>query len=187
MLTLGQHFHDFLSFWDALPRTLHPFLPAKADITPANCGKLLPHMGIGRYNAPGNIYVLFYGTLLEKATGIAPTGKNFFDTLPPESHEAIKLFHSIIFERMCAAYVVYLIASSDKLYYSYRTLQLPAVDEEGIPRYLIIYGTALQPEHNYNKRAFMGMDQKNVKEMHYIDLGNGAPTFKIEKYTLHKE
>ncbi len=186
MQNLGAEFNDFLEVWHKLPREKHPVLPAKSTCSPAVLGNLLAHIGIGRYNAPGDMHVLFYGSEIEQASSLAATGKNYFDLISKKFHAQMKAFHHTLFSTPCGAFIADTVATKNSKYI-YESLQLPLTDDSGTPKYLLVYGVGLKARGDDSMRDSSAVNQNNIHTMRYIDLGAGAPSMQIKEYDFYNE
>lgn len=182
----GPEFAAFLKVWQTLPRRTHPLVPARADYTPKALGTLLPNTGIGRFTGRDHLDILYYGSEIERLSGIAITGKNYYAVLRPDYREQMIKFHALLRDTPCGAYMVDTITTASGTHYLYESLQLPLADEAGEISYLIGFGIGRKPAGDYSERPLGDHRRSNVKEMHYLDLGAGAPTARIENYTFYR-
>ena len=118
--------------------------------------------------------------------GLAVTGKNYYDLLPETYHQSMSVFHSILQDTPCGAYIVDAIETTSGNRYVHETLQLPISDEFGEVRYLLVYGLDRKPYGDRGSRTDESHQPSNIKEMHYIDLGAGAPTVCVENFNFRR-
>ncbi len=185
-LELSEEFDTFLAYWDALPRERHPFLPSKQHITPARFGGVIQNIGIAERIGDLDMRVLFYGSGIERVSGIKVTGQNYYDLLPQEFVKPLSIFHAYVFEIPCGAYVGDIVTTSSGAQYLYETIQYPMVNEDGEVKYLLVYGLGRKPYGEESDRVSATIGRANIKEMHYIDMGAGAPSAHIENFKFYR-
>ncbi|WP_417465079.1 hypothetical protein [Kordiimonas sp.] len=186
MIELAPEFNEFRKCWETLPRTAHPLIPAKRDITPARMGEMLHYIGIGEMRGHEDMQVLFYGAGIERVSGIKVTGKNYYDLLPSAFVKPLSVFHAYILGTPCGAFVSDVIATPSGARYEYQSLQYPLADDHGEAKYLLVYGRARIPYDDNSERESASFHRDSIKDMHYIDLGAGAPSACIENFIFHR-
>lgn len=186
MIKLASEFSDFQSCWADLPRSAHPLVPAKRDVTPARFGEMLHYIGIAEARGHQNMQVLFYGAGIERVSGIRVTGRNYYDLLPPAFVKPLTVFHDYILRTPCGAYVSDVIVAPSGTRYEYRSLQYPLCDDAGNVKYLLVYGRARIPYDDGSERDKASFQPDRIKDMYYIDLGAGAPKARIENFVFHR-
>lgn len=169
-----------------MPRRAHPFLPCRKDCTPARLGAFLPQIGIAEFKKPGQLDVLFYGSELERASGLKITGMNYYDLLPNEFRGPMLKFHEYIFGVPCGAYIADFVRTEAGNQYLYESVQFPLADEDGTVRFILVHGRGRKPFTDTTDRMVTGMGRRAIKEMHYLDLGAGAPTARIENFIFYR-
>ena len=186
MTRLAPEFSDFQACWEALPRSTHPLLPAKRDITPIRLGEMLHYIGIGEMRGHQNMRVHFYGAGIERVSGIKVTGKNYYDLLPPAFVKPLSVFHTNILGTPCGAFICDVITTPSGARYEYQSLQYPLADDNGEVKFLLVYGRARIPYGDDSERDSASFHRDSIKDMHYIDLGAGAPKAGIENFEFHR-
>jgi hypothetical protein len=182
MLSIPRDFSHFQQCWRALPRQVHPLLPRKRDITPALFGELLHQMCIGERENSNQLQLLFAGTGFERNAGFAAMGANYYEAVPKPFVSAIRRFHDNLFTTPCAAYVSDHVTSTTGTHYLHHTLHLPATDDTGEPRYLIVFGLDRKPASDIGSRSQGSVGESSIKELAYLDLGAGAPSGYISDF-----
>lgn len=175
MLNMEHGFQAFQKLWRNLPRRAHPLLPCKNDITPALFGELLPHMCLGDWRGPEEMFLLYAGSGFERNAGFDATGRNYYEQVPAEFRETIKRFHSTLFTMPCGAYIGDVVSSTMGGQYMHYTLHLPVADEDGIPRFLVVFGLDRKPAFDVGQRAETSVAKSSIRDLSYLDLGAGAP------------
>ncbi|MCJ9427508.1 PAS domain-containing protein [Kordiimonas marina] len=183
---ISPEFTPFLACWQALPRSRHPFLPARSDCTPARLGPFLPNIGIGLHQGPGKMEVLYYGSVLEQVSGLKVTGMNYYDLLPEVFRSPLMKFHHLLFSTPCGAYIADFVKTEAGNQYLYESLQFPLTDDKGTPTYLLLYGLGRKPFTDKTDRNIEGIGRRAIKEMHYLDIGAGAPSARIEDFIFYR-
>ena len=186
MVSLAPEFDPFLKAWHALPRRTHPVAPARRDINPITFGELLHHTGLAEMRAHKDLKVLFYGSGIERVSGLTVTGKNYYDLLPPEFVGPMSIFHDYILGTPCGAYVGDVVTVTGGSRYLYESLQFPVADDDGKVRYLLVFGQGRKPYNDDSGRDHASFGRANIKDMYYIDLGAGAPTSRIKDFEFHR-
>ncbi|TNE62833.1 MAG: PAS domain-containing protein [Alphaproteobacteria bacterium] len=186
MFILKPEFERFLAVWRSLPRDSHPLLPAKRDVTPAVFGDFLRRMAMTEMRAPQNLLIFFAGSEFEHNAGLDITGRNYYDLLPPAFFKPMTTFHENLLGTPCGACIADVIVTSSGARYLHETIQLPLTDGMGTVRYLMGYGLARKPAGDDGYRVQASHQPGNIKELHYLDLGAGAPGERIEDFTFYR-
>ena len=183
---LGSSFDSFQERWEALPRRSHPLLPCRKDITPAHFGEMIQNIGLAKQMGHLNMTVRFYGSGLERISGLKVTGMNYYDLLPAEFVKPMSVFHAYVLGTPCGAFVGDVVTTPSGNRYLYESLQYPLADENGDVCFLMVYGQARKPFAAEDERALASIGRANIKDMHYIDLGAGAPTARIVNFEFRR-
>ena len=183
---INPSFDSFQERWHSLPRRAHPLLPCRKDVTPAHFGEMIQNIGIAEYRDHLNMTVQFYGSGLERISGLKVTGMNYYDLLPREFIKPMSVFHAYILGTPCGAFVGDVVATPSGNRYLYESLQYPLADEKGEVRYLMVYGHARKPLEHQDERALNSIGRASIKDMHYLDLGAGAPSARIENFEFFR-
>jgi hypothetical protein len=183
---LSQSFDRFQERWNALPRRTHELLPCRRDITPAHFGELIQNVGIAEAVGHLNMHVLYYGSGLERISGLKVTGRNYYDLLPSEFVKPMSVFHAYVLGTPCGAFVGDVVTTPSGSHYLYESLQYPLADDNGQARFLLVYGHARTRLDIEDERALASIGRANIKDMHYLDLGAGAPTARIEDFEFFR-
>ncbi|WP_262691125.1 PAS domain-containing protein [Kordiimonas aestuarii] len=186
MFKLSADFDSFLERWHMLPRSAHKLVPCKRDITPMQFGEMLQNIGIAEAVGHQDMRVLFYGSGIERVSGLKVTGKNYYDLLPPEFVKPLSVFHAYVLGTPCGAYVGDVVTTPGGSKYLYETLQYPLADEQGVVKYLMVYGLGRKPFGEEGDRDNANIGRDSIKEMRYLDLGAGAPAARIENFEFHR-
>lgn len=168
-------FAPFMKAWRGLPRRAHSFLPHKKDISPVLFGEFLHLVCITEFLAPRNMTIRFAGSEFERLAGFGSELENYYDILPERFLAATKRFHDLIQTTPCGAYVSDVITAASGSRYVHDTVHLPLVNDEGAVRYLLVYGVGRKPYGDLSPRSTGNHNESNIKELFYMDVGNGAP------------
>lgn len=171
-----ENFEEFLTTWEALPRTNHKFLPSKNDCNPVTLGPLLPQTALFQYEGKFRLTIQFIGTEMERLSGMAETGANYYDLITDELKPLMHQYHKAIFGVPCGAYVGDVITTRSGSTYLFETMQFPITDENGEVRYLLAYGYGRNPADEPDNRDVSDRTGKHIRDLHYMDLGAGAPS-----------
>ncbi len=182
MFVIPDEFAPFLNAWKNLPRKKHPLLPEKRDISPVLFGKFLHLVCITEFIAPRNMQIRFAGSEFERLAGFGKGLTNYYDILPEQFVESTEIFHQLIRTTPCGAFVGDVITATSGARYMHETIHLPLVDDEGKVRYLMIYGVGRKPYGDQTPRSQGNHNESNIKELHYMDLGRGAPAAKVQDF-----
>ncbi len=175
MFSIEPEFDQFQRCWQQLPRHAHPLIPRKKDITPATFGELLHQTCIGERRSVDEMYLAYAGSGFERNAGFDAMGQNYYASVPQAFLGAIKRFHDNIFSLPCAAYICDLVTSTTGNQYMHYTMHLPATDDEGVPRYLVVFGLDRKPATDVGIRAERSVAATSIKHLAYLDLGAGTP------------
>jgi len=130
--------------------------------------------------------VLYYGSMLEQISGLKVTGMNYYDLQPEAFRSPLMKFHDLIFSTPCGAYIADFVKTEAGNQYLYESVQFPLTNDEGDPCYLLLYGVGRKPFADRTDRSLEGIGRRAIKEMHYLDIGAGAPTARIEDFIYHR-
>ncbi len=180
-----ENFDEFLTVWDSLPRTEHAFLPSKQSCNPALLGALLPQCAIFRYGDKYKLDIIFVGTEMEHLSGLTAVGVNYYDMVADEFKPALHNYHQTIFETPCGAYIGDVITTSMGANYLFETMQFPICDEAGTVNHLLAYGFGRRPTGDLATRDISDRSSQHIRELHYMDLGAGAPSNCIINFEPH--
>ncbi|NVJ98583.1 MAG: PAS domain-containing protein [Alphaproteobacteria bacterium] len=186
MSLLPSEIAPFLEAWNRLPRGIHPTLPQKKDINPIQFGEFLHLVCITELVCPRNLQIRYAGSEFERLAGFTIELKNYYDMLPPQFVDTTEQFHSRLMGTPCGAYVSDMITSGSGSSYLHQTVHLPLSDEKGEVRYLLIYGFGNKPVGDHEPRRQGNHNARNIKELHYLDLGTGAPAAYVSNFEFHK-
>lgn len=150
---------------------------------------MIQNIGLAESIEHLNMKVLFYGSGLERISGIKVTGMNYYDLLPPEFVKPLSIFHAYVLGTPCGAFVGDVITTPSGNRYLYESLQYPLADEDGTVKYLLVYGQARKPygEEEDGERHLASIGRASIKDMHYLDLGAGAPSAHIREFEFFRE
>lgn len=186
MFAPNPGFDAYYSAWARLPRRTHALLPCRHDVTPATFGSLLHFMALTEMIAPYNLQIFYAGSGFERNAGLPITECNYYDLLPKAFHEPMAKFHEILLGTPCGAVISDVIVTSQDSRYIHETMQLPLADEDGDVCYLMAFGLGRKPFEDPSGRTEASHQPGNIKELHYLDLGAGAPTARIEDFIFHR-
>jgi hypothetical protein len=186
MFQLPSEFTPFLDQWNDLPRDSHAVLPQRTDISPVTFGPFLPLMCIAEFMAQRHMQIVYAGSEFERLAGFSPDVENYYDLLADDFADAAAVFHRIIRDAPCGAFIGDVITTTSGARYLHETLHLPLADEAGMPRYLLIYGVGRKPAGENGTRTWENHRASQIKELHYLDLGAGAPTQRVENFKFCK-
>ncbi|SDE48376.1 MULTISPECIES: PAS domain-containing protein [Kordiimonas] len=178
-------FSPFLTAWENLPRKHHPLLPHKKDISPVRFGEFLHLVCISEFIGQRQMEIRFAGTEFERLAGFGTELKNYYDMLPEKFVKPTETFHRLIRTTPCGAFVGDVITATSGARYLHETLHLPLVDDAGDARYLMVYGVGRKPYGDQTPRSAGNHNESNIKELHYLDLGEGAPTAHVSDFRFH--
>lgn len=183
-----DNFEAFLACWSSLPRDHHPFLPSKSACTPATLGALLPQCALFEYQGKHNLQILFVGSEMERLSGLTlqHSQKNYYDFLPEHFKPMMDVYHSIVFGKACGAYVGDVITTPSGASYLFETMQFPVCDDDGRVRFLLAYGYGRKPTGETGAREMSDRAANHIRDLHYMDLGGGAPTSCIIDYEVRQ-
>lgn len=182
MFETPAEFSPFLKAWAGLPRRAHPLLPEKKDISPVLFGEFLHLVCITEFIAPRDMRIRFAGSEFERLAGFGTELENYYDMLPDRFVESTETFHRLIRTTPCGAFVGDVITVTSGNRYLHETIHLPLSDEAGAVRYLMVYGVGRKPYGDQSPRSVGNHNESNIKELHYLDLGLGAPKARIEEF-----
>lgn len=174
-----KNFEQFLDVWNKLPRNSHPFLPSKDDCNPTNFGALLPQTALLRYDGKYELTILFVGTEMERLSGLTVSGENYYSLISDDLKPLMNFHHKTVFTTPCGAYVGDVITPLSGSSYLFETLQFPICDRDGKVRYLLAYGHSRSPAESLNERDINDRTGQHIRDLHYMDLGAGAPSSSI--------
>ena len=182
MFVIPDEFEPFMKAWKNLPRKKHSQLPQKKDISPLLFGEFLHLVCIAEFIAPRNMQIRFAGSEFERLAGFGTGIENYYDTLPERFVESTEVFHHLIRTTPCGAFVGDVITATSGARYMHETIHLPLVGDEGETRYLMIYGVGRKPYGDQSPRSSGNHNESNIKELHYMDLGQGAPAAYVQNF-----
>ncbi|NVJ71196.1 MAG: hypothetical protein HWE08_12620 [Alphaproteobacteria bacterium] len=186
MDTIPEAFQPFIQKWSSLPPRKHPFLPCRSDLTSRLFAEFLPLLCITQVVAPMILPIIYAGEAFERSAGYKLNGVNYYDLLPKKFRKSVAIFHSNILETPCGAFVRDVITTDAGSRYLHETIHLPMVDDEGQVRYVIAYGLGRKPFGDRGIRPKEDQSDTHIKDMHYIDLGAGAPRTYFKNFILNK-
>ncbi|UTW54449.1 PAS domain-containing protein [Kordiimonas sp. SCSIO 12610] len=184
-MTYTDGFEQFLDIWDQLPKEGKTQLPLRSSISPASFGELMANIGLAEFIAPQNLTFFYYGSKIETLSSMLLTGKNYYSLLSEEFYPAMAAFHKQIFGVPCGAYVEDLIQTSSGNKYLFRNLQYPLLDDNGIPKFMLVFANARKPADDKSMRMQKKLKASTIKTLNYIDLGSGAPSHYVEDFTFY--
>ncbi len=112
---------------------------------------------------------------MERLSGMADTGANYYDLIAGDLKPLMHQYHQTIFGTPCGAYVGDVITTRSGATYLFETMQFPLCDENGNVRYLLAYGYGRNPTDELGDRDVSDRTGGHIRELHYMDLGAGAP------------
>lgn len=178
-----QNFQSFLDCWHKLPRSSHDILPSRKDCSPVNMGTLMSNIAIFRYDGEYQLNLIFSGSEMERLSGAKRRVRNYYDLLTDaESRAVLHEYHTILMNTPCGAYSSDVVTTKSGSTYVFETMQFPLSDSEGNTRYLLAYGHGRRPVDVSGSRKINDYTINNIKDMHYMDLGAGAPKTCIINY-----
>lgn len=180
-----ENFDDFLTVWEKLPRTEHAFLPSKQSCNPALLGALLPQCAIFGYGGKYKLNIIFVGTEMEHLSGLTTAGINYYDMIADEFKPLMHHYHQTIFGTPCGAYIGDVITTRTGTTYLFETMQFPVVDETGTVNHLLAYGFGRRPTGDLGTREVSDRRGQHIRDLHYMDLGAGAPSECIINFEAH--
>lgn len=180
-----ENFENFLNVWDKLPRNHHNFLPSKDDCSPSNFGSMIAQTALLRYDARYELRVLFMGTEMERLSGMGTTGENYYSLISDDLKPLMNFHHKTVFHTPCGAYVGDVITTKSGNSYLFETMQFPVCDNNGQVRFLLAYGHGRRPTGDLGLREVSDRTGQHIRDLHYMDLGAGAPSTCIINFETH--
>lgn len=171
-----ENFEDFLTAWNALPRKNHPHLPSISDCNPVTLGALLPQCAIFHYPGKHQLILQFVGTEMERLSGLNASGANYYDLIAEDFKPLMNHYHQTVFGVPCGAYIGDVITTRSGATYLFETMQFPLCDDNGKPSYLLAYGYGRRPTGDLGGRDVNDRRGQHIRDLHYMDLGAGAPS-----------
>lgn len=187
MFQPNPDFEPFLALWRSLPRDHHPLVPRRKDINPVLFGSFLNLIGIAEMKGPFNLQVTYAGSGYEHGASFQVNGKNYYDLLPEPFARPMAIFHDNLLGTPCGAYISDVVTTTSGTRYLHESLQLPLCNNDGDLKYIMAFGVGRKPWEEAGKRTKGDHNATNIKEMHYFDIGAGAPAARIENFRFHRE
>lgn len=183
MTPLGEEkaptFGAFIDCWQALPRDRHPLVPCISACTPATLGPLMAYVALAVYNGKYDMRTTFVGSEIERLAGTVTDGMNYYDSMSDDLKAATHMFHKYLLETPCGAYVGDVVTAKSGLIYRFETMQFPLCDQQGQVRHIIAFGQGRSPIRDRLTRTEQDHRVSNLQDMHYLDIGAGAPAARI--------
>lgn len=180
----SETFEEFLAAWEKLPRKNHAFLPSRHDCNPATLGGLLTYAAVLKYQGPGVLTIQFVGTEMERLSGLTATGVNYYDLISDDLKPLMHIYHKTIFGTPCGAYIGDMITTRSGNTYLFETMQFPVCDGDGQVNHLLAYGYGRKPAGDLGGRDVSDRKGQHIRDLHYMDLGAGAPSTCIINFEL---
>jgi len=180
-----ENFESFLDVWNKLPRSAHAFLPSKDECNPGNLGSLLSQTALFRYDAKYQLTILFVGSEMERLSGLGSTGENYYSLISDDLKLSMNFHHKTIFNTPCGAYVGDVITPRNGNSYLFETMQFPVCDSNGEVKFLLAYGYGRRDTGNLGERDVSDRTGQHIRDLHYMDLGAGAPDNCIIDFEMH--
>ncbi len=177
-----ENFDEFLTVWESLPRSNHPFLPARKSCGPSTLGALLTQTAIFQYRGKHDLTLQFVGTEMERLSGLTGSGVNYYDIIADEFKPLMHLYHETVFGTPCGAYIGDVITTRSGATYLFETMQFPICDDDGDVNHMLAYGYGRRPAGNLGDRDVSDRKGQHIRDLHYMDLGAGAPSNCIINY-----
>ncbi len=130
--------------------------------------------------------ITFAGSEFEQLAGFTKQVDNYYDLLPPDFADATIVFHRTIRETPCGAFVGDIITSASGARYLHETVHLPLCDTDKTIRFLLVYGVGKKPVGDDSPREWDELQTSHIKELHYLDLGAGAPKVGVKNFQFYK-
>ena len=113
---------------------------------------------------------------MERLSGLGTTGENYYSLISDDLKPLMNFHHQTIFNTPCGAYVGDVITTRSGNTYLFETMQFPICDSTGKVNYLLAYGYGRSPAGDLGRRDVSDRTGQHIRELHYMDLGAGAPS-----------
>lgn len=169
------------NYWERLPRAGVDSLPNRAALNSVELLELLPRVAllkrIDRYNVQASMMNLSDTSLWQRPF----VGMNAFDLTAPEIKESRAKFYEAVLDHPAAAHLKETIHQKDGVQATVKSLYLPLADRQGQTTYIMAC-TVYNNEANHNNlNNRLVLDHQDVKELEFIDIGNGIPIMQFER------
>lgn len=139
-------------------------------------GELLTQSAIFKYEGKHQLRLHFVGTEMERLSGITGSGSNYYDLIAADFKPLMHAYHKTVFGYPCGAYIGDVITTRSGVTYLFETMQFPVSDNDGNANYLLAYGYGRTPAGNLDGRDVSDRRGQHIRDLHYMDLGAGAPS-----------
>ncbi|WP_262696118.1 hypothetical protein [Kordiimonas aquimaris] len=147
----------------------------------------MANIALFRYEGPCQLDVLFSGSEIERLSGLNKNVRNYYDMVADEkTRKALNAYHTIIINQPCGAYVADMVSTPSNISYVFETMQFPLSDDTGKVCFLLVYGYGRRPAHTDVERDEADRKLGHIRDMHFVDLGAGAPSDCIVDYQYKK-
>ncbi len=113
---------------------------------------------------------------MERLSGLLVSNENYYSLISDDLKPLMNFHHKTLFETPCGAYVGDVITTRSGSSYLFETLQFPVCDSSGKVCYLLAYGHSRSPAEDLGERDVSDRTGQHIRELHYMDLGAGAPS-----------
>ncbi len=169
------------NYWERLPRTGVDSLPIRAALNSVELLELLPRVAllkrVDRYNVQASMMNLSDTSLWQRPF----VGMNAFDLTAPEVRESRAKFYEAVLDQPAAAHLKETIQQKDGVQATVKSLYLPLADGRGQATYIMACTVYDNTVHNNNINDRLVLDHQDVKELEFIDIGNGIPIMQFER------
>ena len=170
-----------LDYWVSLPKTAHPLVPCKADISLPRLYKIAPHLGMVEDISPGQVNVRLMGSTADDLLNENLTNQNVYDHYDCHSKDWAHGIFRNMFDTPAGLTNTLLYNFNKKPAFSHKTFHLPLCDKEGSIKYVI--STFEQYEVHVDLRDYEPalVNKNDFSDNYSIDLGAGpgSPPFPL--------
>lgn len=168
-------FGEFVDCWQALPREHHALVPSITACSPVSLGRLMPFIALGAYRGKYELRTTYVGSEIERLAGTVTDDMNYYDSMSDDLKAATHVFHQYLLDTPCGAYIADIITAKSGLKYRFETMQFPLCDDTGAVNYLMVFGQGRSSIKDRMSREELDHSVSNIQDMHYLDIGAGAP------------
>lgn len=163
-----------LEYWQELPRAEGQFIPPKAALAPSDLHELLPRIALLKRHNRYDIPIRMMGTGSNTHWHNPHIGMNAFDFTSPQMQENTARLYAAVLDQPCAALLRKTVDRRSGPA-DVATLYLPLADTEGTASYIISCSIYENREVASDITDRLILDQQNIRQLEYIDLGYGTP------------
>lgn len=149
-------------------------LPSKTGIDLARFARAVPHFALVAVTFSGGCVYRLAGEALQERIGFNPTGRNYYDFVPPERRASAARAMEMVVRRPCGFRALIEQVYEDGAMRTMETLGLPLVDREpGVDGFILFADQALPDPATYLAPGTRWLGA-NLVRRDLIDLGYGV-------------